>query len=105
MQLLCLCKYSVDDDLKNVNDGTATTMSPLFEYDDPNWKTELLTCPQCGWQGTFNDGDIEFHEAIMDSSCPKCESLDAPVLAIVSYQTTSKESPTKNPRRTSGSKT
>ena len=66
-------------------------MSAMFEYDDPHLKTEILTCPQCGWRGTFDEGDIEFYEALMDSSCPKCESLEAPVLAIVSYQTTPQE--------------
>ena len=66
-------------------------MSPLFEYDDPNWKTRTLTCPQCGWQGTFDDGDIEYHEVLMDSSCPDCESLQAPVLAVVSYPSTPRD--------------
>ena len=50
-----------------------------------NWETETLTCPQCGWQGTFNEGDTELYEELMDSSCRQCD--EAPMLAIVSYPT------------------
>jgi len=50
-------------------------------YDD--WKTPVLTCPRCGWQGTFNEGAVEEHDQLMDSSCPKCWKL----VAIVLYPT------------------
>ena len=50
-----------------------------------DWEGEILTCPQCGWQGTFNQGDTELYEELMDSSCPQCD--EAPMLAIVSYPT------------------
>ena len=54
-------------------------------YDD--WKTAVLTCPKCGWTGVFEEGDVEHHEALMDSSCPDCQWPDSPMLAIVSYPT------------------
>ena len=49
------------------------------------WEAEILTCPKCSWQGTFNEGDTELYEELMDSSCPQCD--EAPMLAIVSYPT------------------
>ena len=49
------------------------------------WESEILTCPNCGWRGTFMDGDTEHYEQLMDTSCPQCD--DAPMLAIVSYPT------------------
>ena len=49
------------------------------------WESEILTCPNCGWRGTFIDGDTEHYEQLMDTSCPQCD--DAPMLAIVSYPT------------------
>ena len=55
-----------------------------FAYYD-NWKTEVLTCPNCGWSGTFEQGDVEYHDELADSSCPACSA--APRLAIVSYPT------------------
>lgn len=55
-------------------------------YDD--WKTATLTCPKCGWSGTFEQGDVEHYEELMDSSCPACKWPDAPMLAIVPYPTT-----------------
>ena len=55
-------------------------------YDD--WKTAILTCSKCGWSGTFEQGDVEHYEELMDSSCPACKWPDAPMLAIVSYPTT-----------------
>jgi len=54
-------------------------------YDD--WKTATLTCPKCGWSGTFEQGTVEHHNDLMDSSCPACDCLDSPMLAIVSYPT------------------
>lgn len=57
-----------------------------FDYYD-NWKTEILTCPKCGWTGTFEQGDVEHHDELMDCSCPQCPWPDDPMLAIVSYAT------------------
>jgi len=37
----------------------------------------------CGWQGTFNEGDVDQHDQLMDSSCPKCWKL----VAIALYPT------------------
>ena len=54
-------------------------------YDD--WKNELLTCPTCGWVGNFEQGSVEYHDELMDSSCPACPYPDAPMLAIVTFPT------------------
>jgi len=66
-------------------------MARQFESTDP-WETTPLVCPKCGWTGTFMQGVTEAYEALIDSQCPKCPWLEAPVLAIVSYAT-------KAPRR------
>lgn len=58
-----------------------------FGYYD-NWRSATLECPRCGWKGTFDQGSVELHEELMDSSCPACDFLSAPMLAIVSYPTT-----------------
>lgn len=50
-------------------------------YDD--WKTPVLTCPRCSWQGTFNEGWVEEYDQLIDSTCPKCRKL----VAIVLYPT------------------
>jgi len=55
-----------------------------FKYFD-NWKTEILTCPKCGWEGTFEEGEREYHGVLMDSSCPHCDWFSSPMLAIVRY--------------------
>ena len=55
-------------------------------YDD--WKTDVLKCPKCGWKGTFQEGCVEHHSALIDCSCPKCDDLKSPMLAIVNYPTT-----------------
>ena len=52
-----------------------------------DWKKEILTCPRCGWTGTFEEGSVEHYNELMDCSCPKCSHADAPMLAIVSYPT------------------
>ena len=56
----------------------------VFAYDD-DWKTEMLECPVCHWRGTFEEGAVEYYEALMDCSCPKCNWSTAPMLAIVAY--------------------
>lgn len=61
-------------------------MAKLFRYFQ-DWKTEIFTCPVCGWRGTFEEGSVEIYEELMDSSCPDCEWFDAPMLAIVSWPT------------------
>ena len=61
-------------------------MAKLFRYFD-GWKTEIFTCPKCGWKGTFEEGDVELYEALMDSSCPECDYWSTPMLAIVSWPT------------------
>jgi hypothetical protein len=59
-------------------------MAKKFGYFD-NWKTEILHCNRCGWTGTFDQGVVEYHEQLMDSSCPVCDFFEAPMLAIVGY--------------------
>lgn len=56
-------------------------------YFDDLWKTEVLECPKCHWLGTFEQGSVEYYSELMDCHCPKCSSLEAPMLAIVSYPT------------------
>jgi len=63
-------------------------MAKNFGYYD-DWKTEVFKCPKCGWKGTFEEGSVEQHNGLMDCSCPECDWLKAPMLAIVSYPTTS----------------
>jgi hypothetical protein len=59
-------------------------MARHFEQSD-DWENAVLTCPTCGWRGTFLEGDNEVYEALTDCSCPKCEWPDAPMLATVSH--------------------
>ncbi|MFB3892792.1 MAG: hypothetical protein ACE15C_12295 [Phycisphaerae bacterium] len=56
-------------------------------FDD--WKTAILTCPACGWRGRFDEGSVEYHSKLMDSSCPAC--ADMPMLAVVFYPTIQEE--------------
>jgi hypothetical protein len=56
-----------------------------FKYYD-DWRNALLTCPVCGWQGRWDQAEINHHSELMDAECPKCES-HPPMLAIVSYAT------------------
>lgn len=55
-------------------------------YDD--WRTAQLHCSKCGWRGAFQDGLVEYYNELIDCSCPQCDDLVAPILAIVSYPTT-----------------
>jgi hypothetical protein len=54
-------------------------------YDD--WRNAALTCPQCGWTGTFEQGSVEHYSELFDCSCPSCPWPESPILAIVSYPT------------------
>lgn len=58
-----------------------------FNYYDA-WESAILECPVCGWKGTFKQGSVDYYKDLMESTCPQCEGLDAPTLAIVSYPTT-----------------
>jgi len=53
-------------------------------YDD--WRNALLTCPVCGWQGRWEQAEINVHRELMDAECPQCVS-HPPMLAIVSFAT------------------
>jgi len=53
-----------------------------------DWKTRLLTCPVCGWTGTFREGLTEIYDALEDCECPgEHGSLDRPMLAILPFPT------------------
>jgi hypothetical protein len=56
-----------------------------FNYYD-EWRNALLTCPVCGWQGRWEQAEVNHHSELMDAECPRCES-HPPMLAIVSYAT------------------
>ncbi len=63
-------------------------MAKQFSYYD-GWQSAVLTCPNCGWSGTFEHGSMEYHDQLQDSSCPCCDPLEAPILAIVDHPTMS----------------
>ena len=71
-------------------------MRKLFNYYD-DWKSVELECPQCHWRGKFKDGSVGYYRDLMDSSCPKCDPLEAPILAIVSYPTLEQARSSGNP--------
>jgi hypothetical protein len=48
-----------------------SSIAKQFAYYD-DWKSEPLECPKCGWKGTFEEGGVEAHRELMDSSCPRC---------------------------------
>jgi hypothetical protein len=57
-----------------------------FNYFD-DWKNELLECPNCHWQGVFDQGSVEHYMEQMDCACPKCDVAKSPILAVVLYPT------------------
>jgi hypothetical protein len=57
-------------------------MAIHFNVND-DWQAAILECPRCGWRGTFYEGAVEAYAEVMDSSCPRCPWLHAPMLAIV----------------------
>ena len=59
-------------------------MARHFKQTD-DWENEVLTCPKCGWEGTFNEGENEIFEALMDCSCPNCDGELGTMLATVSF--------------------
>ena len=61
-------------------------MAKQFNYFD-EWQSVVLECPVCKWQGTFEQGSVEYYNELMDSSCPVCDVDTGPMLAIVSYTT------------------
>ena len=61
------------------------TGNKLSYYDD--WRNAALSCPRCGWTGTFEQGTVEHYAELFDCSCPACPRSDSPILAIVSYPT------------------
>jgi hypothetical protein len=61
-------------------------VSKHFNYYD-DWQSVELECPICHWMGKFNEGSVGYSGDLQDCSCPKCDFLVSPVLAIVSYPT------------------
>lgn len=60
---------------------------PIFDYFS-DWRTRRLTCPVCGWEGTFEQGDRELFDGLQDCSCPGAHGLlAAPMLAILQFPT------------------
>jgi hypothetical protein len=56
-------------------------MARHFNYYD-SWRNELLAC-QCGWRGTFEQGNVEYHNELIESECPNCSAI----IALVVYPT------------------
>jgi len=54
-------------------------------FDD--YESVVLECHKCHWNGTFEQGSVEYYAELMDCRCPNCDYFDAPRLAIVSYPT------------------
>ncbi|MCE1204677.1 MAG: hypothetical protein LWW79_08740 [Holophagaceae bacterium] len=53
-----------------------------------DWQTRRLTCPVCGWTGTFQEGDTELYAALQDCQCPGPHGFtDRPMLAILPFPT------------------
>ncbi|MDA8417545.1 MAG: hypothetical protein M0Z90_00780 [Desulfobacteraceae bacterium] len=53
-----------------------------------DWRTRRLTCPACGWTGTFQEGNWELFEALEDCHCPGDHGgSQAPMLAILPFPT------------------
>jgi hypothetical protein len=61
-------------------------MSKHFNYYDA-WQSVELDCPICHWKGTFKEGLVGYYQELQDCSCPNCDFLISPILAIVSYPT------------------
>lgn len=57
-------------------------MSKTFEYYS-NWRNEVVTCPNCAWQGRVDDGNQRYFHELLDSCCPQCGRI----VAIVMYPT------------------
>jgi len=53
-----------------------------------DWRTRPLTCPTCGWTGTFEAGWTELYDVLQDCQCPgEHGSADRPMLAVLPYPT------------------
>lgn len=63
-------------------------MDPIILDYFGDWKTRLLTCPSCGWRGTFKEGWNETFDMLEDCSCPGEHGfLDRPMLAVLPFPT------------------
>ena len=50
-------------------------------------KNDQLTCAKCGWQGTFEEGDLEVGSNFTSCMCPKCTDFGGHILAMVEHPT------------------
>jgi len=66
--------------------GQTKNVSRHFNYYE-DWRSAELECPKCHWKGKFEDGEVGYYRELMDCSCPNCDFLEKPVLAVVSYST------------------
>lgn len=57
-------------------------MAKIFNWFD-NWKTEILACSKCGWQGTIDMDNTGEFDQLPDFRCPKCNEM----LAIINFPT------------------
>jgi predicted RNA-binding Zn-ribbon protein involved in translation (DUF1610 family) len=67
-----------------VNSTWENNPALIFDYFDDGWRTDVYTCPMCGWEGSHWEmsGPNLFRE-LMDFECPECEKM----LLIVNYAT------------------
>ena len=57
-------------------------------FDDHDaWKNDQLVCDKCGWQGTFEEGDLEVGSDSTSCMCPKCTDIWGHRLATVEHPT------------------
>ena len=53
-----------------------------------DWRTRRLTCPACGWTGTFEEGDRELFNDLQDCACPGTRGpCPRPMLAVLPFPT------------------
>jgi hypothetical protein len=71
-------------------------MNKNFNYYDA-WQIVELECPKCDWKGKFDDGSVRYYQELMDCSCPRCNVLVTPILAIVSFPTVNEMLASGNP--------
>lgn len=63
-------------------------MDPIILDYLGDWKTHVLTCPTCGWTGTFEQGWTEIYDTLEDCQCPGNHGfLDRPMLAVLPFPT------------------
>lgn len=65
----------------NVRKDKERHRAKIIEYADYS-KDMPLDCPECGWHGTPRSSEfIEYHDDVLDVSCPNCKKM----LLVVGY--------------------